>query len=246
MTLFRLIQEFGVYPSGTRVTPVKDRGGIWVFEAPQIVIPDADIDTYVEIDSSDTDFFKDTEAESSLKERLTQGPKALFSSSPASSKPLGQYAPEEISFLDSSDDPTESLPPESDLFSSPVVSSVRLRRKQVSAEDAELSACVDERILGYLSVRITFLDEPVVDLAVGFLDEGDAKVQGTPVTEKTDATGCYSLKELFDVGTYVCQIEHQNKAEITTVERIESPFQLVLPIGRPYFDTYNLQLEGDL
>jgi hypothetical protein len=245
MTLFRLKQDFGGNPSGTRVTPVKG-GAIWFFDPPQMVIPDAEIDTYVEIDSSDTDFFRDTEAESSLAKRLTPPPEALFSSSPASNKPQGQYAWEEISLIDSSDDATESLPPESDLFPPPVVSGLSLRRKRFSAQDAELSACMDERIRGYLSVRITFLGEPVVDLAVSFLDEGDAAVEGTPVTEKTDATGCYSLKELFEVGTYVCQIEHQTKAVITTVERIESPFHLVLPIGRPYFDTYNLRLEGDL
>ena len=41
------------------------------------------------------------------------------------------------------------------------------------------------------------------------------------------------------IGIYSCHIQHQPPAPITTVEAIDRPFVIVLPVGRSYGDCYN-------
>lgn len=131
-----------------------------------------------------------------------------------------------------------------------------IRREPFQSPDSVMSASLDNRIKGFLSVRVTFLGEPVKDLSVQFFRLDGSKVNpvtpeqmeflNTSITvldnykaiELTNDDGWYGLPFPVPVDSYFCDIEHQPRILITTVEVAAKPFALVLPIGRPYHDFY--------
>jgi len=93
--------------------------------------------------------------------------------------------------------------------------------------------------LGYLSVRILFLGEPVEGLNVRFQTIANEAVGPVPGNDiPTDADGIAGDPTAVAIGRYRVQIDGRETAEVTTVERPDAPFVIVLPVGRPYFD-YN-------
>src|SRR5216683_2609745 len=107
-----------------------------------------------------------------------------------------------------------------------------------------LSGRLDEPIMGWLSIYVTFLGEPVSDLAIWFWD-GQAKPIRSRVLKMpkhryhapddpdknpagwTRSDGSFHLLYQVPVGTYVCKIQGQPPTDITTVEDAEKPFVLV-------------------
>lgn len=139
----------------------------------------------------------------------------------------------------------------------------RLTREEHSEQ--ALSGSLNHAIMGYLSIKVTFLGEPVSDLAVWFWDDN-----ATPIPPRvgpsagkyqyssaddpeddlagwTNSHGEFCLPDRVAVGTYKCKIQGQPATDITTVEHAYDPFVVVLPIGRSYFDIYARHLrEKDL
>jgi hypothetical protein len=121
---------------------------------------------------------------------------------------------------------------------------------RLPSESDDLSAVIGVKLLGYVSVRILFLDVPVkglkltIDDASGvpqIPDQNLALQRGWTANDPnmtTDDDGCCTLGMQAPIGTYTCKIERQDPALITTVEDPSRPFVLVLPIGRPYNDIY--------
>ena len=102
------------------------------------------------------------------------------------------------------------------------------------------------RIKGWLAVQIYFLGEQIEDLVVKFSKVGDAGQPGAIIGKvlRTDSSGIAKIDWKVPVGNYFCQIEDQPDTIITTVSDPEEPYEVVLPIGRPYFD-YGLDDEDD-
>jgi hypothetical protein len=101
----------------------------------------------------------------------------------------------------------------------------------------QISAVLVPRPMGYLIVRIYFHRVPVEGLEVEFFvsndgEKGDAI--GTAV--RTDDTGMARVDMLVPAVEYVCEIEDQPLARVTTVHDLRESYPLVLPIGRPYVD----------
>ena len=96
--------------------------------------------------------------------------------------------------------------------------------------------------IGWLAVRIYFHREPIEDLEVEFCACRDNETSGAVIGEvvRSDESGIAKLTFPVPVGNYMCRIEHQEPTVVTTVASVDAPVDLVLPIGRPYFD-----FEGD-
>lgn len=85
----------------------------------------------------------------------------------------------------------------------------------------------------YLSVQVLFHAVPVPDLKVQFCASDGAKLEGEL---RTDETGRAALPKKVPAGNYVCNIEQQEPALISTVMSPSDPYVVVLPVGRPYAD----------
>jgi hypothetical protein len=137
--------------------------------------------------------------------------------------------------------------PQQSLPDSPPDSPIR----RLSADDSDqLSAVLGENFKAFVSVQIKFLDVPVAGLKLT-IENADGVVQvpeqawatqmkwnANSPNMTTDDQGRCTLGKLVPIGNYICKIEHQPDAPITTVEDVGRPFILVLPIGRPYSDFY--------
>lgn len=101
----------------------------------------------------------------------------------------------------------------------------------------KLGAVLVPRPMGYLAVRIYFHRVPVQGLAVKFF-ESSGGTKGAQVGEelRTDAAGLARVDMLVPALEYVCEIENQPPATVTTVHAPGDSFPLVLPIGRPFVD----------
>ena len=89
---------------------------------------------------------------------------------------------------------------------------------------------------GFLSIRVAFMGEPVCKLKVEFYLCPEAGKKGAKVRSAdivTDEHGLASVKDEVDVGNYWCSIERQPDALITTVDAINKPLIVSLPVGRP-------------
>lgn len=126
--------------------------------------------------------------------------------------------------------------------------SIPARRLAAGAPEPDLSATVDLPITGYLSVEVTFLGEPVAGLKVEFRRPNGVVVDPFTAVKLTslgvasnvtDSFGRCAIPYPVAVDNYTCHIENQDPAPITTVEAIDRPFVIVLPVGRPYGDFYN-------
>lgn len=101
----------------------------------------------------------------------------------------------------------------------------------------KLGAVLVPRPMGYLAVRIYFHRVPVQGLAVKFFERhGGSK--GAQVGEelRTGEDGLARVDMLVPALEYVCEIENQLPATVTTVHAPDDSFPLVLPIGRPFVD----------
>lgn len=145
---------------------------------------------------------------------------------------------------------------------------IPVRRQGAGAPETQLGGAVDLPIWGHLAVEVTFLGEPVEGLYVEFERKSGGRVLpvlggGEPADspgfgakvkallglgdektklEYTDAEGRYVIPYPVAVGIYKCKIEHQDPCDVTTVEDPEHPYSIVLPVGRPYFDSYEEEL----
>jgi len=100
---------------------------------------------------------------------------------------------------------------------------------------APLSGAVQAPQVGWLSVRVTFLGEPVAGLAVAFHARTPEGKCGDAVSKgglETDAKGVASHDKTTEIGSYFCKIEHQPDLEITTVPAKDRPLDVILPVGR--------------
>ncbi len=90
----------------------------------------------------------------------------------------------------------------------------------------------------WLGVQVFFHKTPIEGLAVEFFraesdDSAGEKVGGT---HQTDPDGLARFDGKVEVGNYICRIENQPNAHITTVSDEKEATVLVLPIGRPFFE----------
>ena len=110
---------------------------------------------------------------------------------------------------------------------------------RIPKEDNDhLSAVLIQRDLGHLAVRIFFHRAPMANLAVTFYFRSADGSRGDHIgTEvKTDDAGLARSLLLVPAGNYICSVEYQSDALVSTVADPNVPFILVLPIGRPYVD----------
>ncbi len=93
--------------------------------------------------------------------------------------------------------------------------------------------------LAYLSVQLLFCEEPLEDIEVRFARIGtDSHPDGEMGTlKRTDNQGIAQLEFPVPTENYFCLIENQPPVIISTVEDKTKPLALVLPIGRPYFES---------
>ena len=101
----------------------------------------------------------------------------------------------------------------------------------------KLGAVLVPRPMGYLVVRIYFHRVPVRGLAVKLFERSGGE-KGAQIGEEqvTDEDGIVRLDMLVPAAPYVCEIENQPPAVVTTVHAPGDSFPLVLPIGRPFVD----------
>ena len=89
---------------------------------------------------------------------------------------------------------------------------------------------------GFLAVRVAFMGQPISKLAIAFYKcQPDGK-RGDQVSKdglETNEHGIASVEDPQIVGNYICAIEHQPDALITTVDEIKHPLIVPLPVGRP-------------
>lgn len=112
----------------------------------------------------------------------------------------------------------------------------RIARVPDPHEDG-LSAVLVPRPMGYLVVRIYFHRVPVEGLEVGFFVSNDGE-KGDQVGEtmRTGEDGIARVDMLVPAIQYICEIERQPPAIVTTVHELDESYPLVLPIGRPFVD----------
>lgn len=91
---------------------------------------------------------------------------------------------------------------------------------------------------GYLAVVVQFHGTPVAGLSVQFFEVGEDTARGAPVGDPvlTDAAGIACASRVVPAGLYLCAVEKQEDAVIPTASDLEDPYELVLPVGRPYAD----------
>lgn len=101
----------------------------------------------------------------------------------------------------------------------------------------QISAVLVPRPMGYLIVRIYFHRVPVEGLQVEFFVSNDGE-KGDPigVAVRTNDDGMARVDMLVPAVEYVCEIEDQPLARVTTVHDLDESYPLVLPIGRPFID----------
>lgn len=99
----------------------------------------------------------------------------------------------------------------------------------------------------YLSVQIYFHETAIEDLEVEFFKANDDDSAGEKIgeTQHSNNDGIAMLEDrAVDIGNYVCRIENQPDALITSVYSLDDPTKLTLPIGRPLFE-YDVRKDGD-
>ena len=103
--------------------------------------------------------------------------------------------------------------------------------------EGKFSAVLVPRPMGYLAVRIYFHGVSVEGLEVKFFKSSDGQ-KGAPVgaAVRTVKDGIARVDMLVPAVEYVCEIEHQPLAVVTTVHDHHATYPLVLPIGRPFVD----------
>lgn len=119
--------------------------------------------------------------------------------------------------------------------SSPYPTSL-VARVGVPHEDKK-SAVLVPRPMGYLAVLVCFHRLPVNGVEVKFFRSSDGEkgdAVGDAITTGKD--GIARVDMLVPAEEYVCEIQDQPLAVVTTVSTFEDAFPLVLPIGRPYVD----------
>lgn len=91
--------------------------------------------------------------------------------------------------------------------------------------------------LAWLAVRIWFDGQPLEDVEVEFFEESDPGQRGSAVGEKTvtDEDGFAAVAQKVPPGSYICAIEYQPDAVMTTTADPEQPVRLMLPIGSSSF-----------
>jgi hypothetical protein len=95
------------------------------------------------------------------------------------------------------------------------------------------SATLVPRAMGFLAVAVHFDGRRMAGLEARFFRANDDGSQGDALGEMmlTDARGVARLPRLVPIGHYVCVIEDEPAAAITTVHALDSATALVLPIG---------------
>jgi hypothetical protein len=100
-----------------------------------------------------------------------------------------------------------------------------------------ISAVLVARPMGYLIVRIYFHRVPVEGLEVRFyVSNNGEKADAIGEAVRTTTAGIARVEMLVPAVEYVCEIENQPLARVTTVHDLRDSYPLVLPIGRPYVD----------
>jgi len=92
----------------------------------------------------------------------------------------------------------------------------------------------------WLAVQLFFHGEPMEGVEVTFAKKSGGKVGGPLLT---DAEGIAKLDTQVPAGPYLCRIEAQPEVLVPTVGAVTDPHQMVLPVGRPYFE-YDADPQG--
>ncbi|RMF75392.1 MAG: LysM domain-containing protein [Planctomycetota bacterium] len=99
----------------------------------------------------------------------------------------------------------------------------------------------------YLAVQIFFHETAIENLQVEFFkanpDDSAGEKIGETVTTNNDGVARLEDRAV-DIGSYICRIENQPDALITSVHSLDEPLKLALPIGRPLFE-YDARADGD-
>lgn len=104
--------------------------------------------------------------------------------------------------------------------------------------EAEWSAVLVPRHLGHLAVQLFFHRHRMHGVEVRFFRRAENGAKGPAVGDPihSDHEGVARLPFMVEAGTYVCEIERQPPALVSTVPMRRHPVPVVLPVGRPYVD----------
>jgi len=108
---------------------------------------------------------------------------------------------------------------------------------------AHVSATLVPRAMGFLAVSVHFDGRRVGGLETKFFRSNDDGSKGAQLGETlvTDDRGVARLPRLVPIGHYICELEHQAPAPVTTVHALKAAVALVLPIG-----SHAVELDGGL
>jgi hypothetical protein len=121
----------------------------------------------------------------------------------------------------------------------PPASVARLSKTATGKKSAVLVA----RSMQYLFVRVLFHGVPMPGLKVqlGQIDDIDDKSpQKMEPQLTTDENGIACFPRLVVAGIYSCEVERQPMTVVPTVGNLQEPYPIVLPIGRPVVDVYDI------
>ncbi len=106
-----------------------------------------------------------------------------------------------------------------------------------------VSATLVPRAMGFLAVAVHFRRPAGAGLETKFFRANDDGTKGDQLGETltTDQRGVARLPRLVPIGHYICELENQAPAPVTTVHALAAALSLVLPIG-----SHAVELDGGL
>jgi hypothetical protein len=121
----------------------------------------------------------------------------------------------------------------------PAARVARLPKDAASKKSGVLVA----RSMEYLAVRVLFHGTPVAGLKVEFgrIDDIDDKSpEKMAPALMTDEQGVACFPRLVVAGIYACALDRQLQAVVPTVPQLDKPCPVVLPVGRPFVDVFDV------
>jgi hypothetical protein len=99
------------------------------------------------------------------------------------------------------------------------------------------------RAMQYLLVRVLFHGAPVANVKVRFacidgIDDASPEKMDPELVTNDEGVACFP--RLVVAGMYGCAVERQPETVVPTVARLDGPYPVVLPIGRPLVDIHDI------
>jgi hypothetical protein len=112
----------------------------------------------------------------------------------------------------------------------------------------KVSAVLVPRPMAFLAVQVHFEGQPSLGRQVQFYKYADAKNnKGDSVGDvmTTDVDGVVRLPRLVATGHYVCEIDGQDHAVVSTVDRLKDTYPVYLPVDAEVVDLHAHAPDGD-